>query len=120
MRMMQASIATVGGLVAAIGLVAAAGGAPQVSRGVLLHPDDPELQRRAPDVCRVNLETSKGRIVLDMRREWSPHGVDRFYNLVRAGFYDDARIFRIRAGFWAQFGINGDPEIARAWRSRTI
>ena len=55
-----------------------------------------------------------------MRREWAPHGADRFYNLVRAGFYDGARFFRVRAGTWAQFGINGDPRIATAWRTRTI
>jgi peptidyl-prolyl cis-trans isomerase A (cyclophilin A) len=46
--------------------------------------------------------------------------VDRFYNLVRHGFYDEARFFRIRAGNWAQFGISADPEVARAWRPRTI
>lgn len=86
----------------------------------LLNPDSPEFQRRAPDVCRILLDTTKGRIVLEMRREWAPHGTDRFYNLVRAGFYDEARIFRIRAGVWAQFGINGDPAIASRWRTRTI
>jgi cyclophilin family peptidyl-prolyl cis-trans isomerase len=89
-------------------------------RSVLLRPDAPELTRRAPDSCRITLETSKGTMVLDVRREWSPHGVDRFFNLVRAGFYDDARFFRIRAGNWAQFGINGDPEIAKLWRNRMI
>ena len=86
----------------------------------LLNPDSPEFQRRAPDECRILLDTTKGRLVLEMRREWAPHGVDRFYNLVRAGFYDDAAIFRIRPGTWAQFGINGDPEIAPRWRTRTI
>jgi peptidyl-prolyl cis-trans isomerase A (cyclophilin A) len=86
----------------------------------LRNPDSAEMQRRAPDACRVLLDTSKGPMTLEMRREWSPHGVDRFYNLVRAGFYDDARIFRIRAGTWAQFGINGNPDIAPRWRTRTI
>src|SRR5262245_37520513 len=105
-------------LAGAVGLAVSSGG--QVSRGILLNPDTPEMQRRAPDVCRVVLDTSKGAMTLEMRREWSPHGVDRFYNLVRAGYYDDARIFRIRAGTWAQFGIAGDPAIAKAWRTRTI
>ena len=94
--------------------------AAQPDRRLLLNPDSSEFQRRAPDECRILLETSKGRIVLDMRRGWAPHGVDRFYNLVRAGFYDDAAIFRIRAGVWAQFGINGVPAIAHRWRTRTI
>ena len=78
----------------------------------LLNPDDAEFQRRAPDVSHVRLDTTRGAIVLEMRRAWSPHGADRFYNLARAGFYDDVAIFRIRAGVWAQFGINGNPAIA--------
>jgi homoserine O-acetyltransferase len=55
-----------------------------------------------------------------MRRAWAPHGVDRFYNLVRHGYYDDTAVFRIRAGDWAQFGINGDPAVAQAWRAQTL
>jgi len=55
-----------------------------------------------------------------MRREWSPRGVDRFYNLVRHGYYDEARFFRIRAGNWAQFGIAADPKIASAWRRQNL
>jgi cyclophilin family peptidyl-prolyl cis-trans isomerase len=89
-------------------------------RELLLRPDVPELAKPAPASCRIALETSKGTMLLEMRREWSPQGVDRFYNLVRAGFYDGARFFRIRAGYWAQFGINGDPELAKTWRHRNI
>lgn len=98
-----------------VALVTVSGG-----QNPLLAPDDPRVAQRAPDACHVRLETTKGTIVLEMRREWSPHGVDRFYNLVKAGYYDDAAVFRIRAGTWAQFGINGDPKIAQAWRTRTI
>lgn len=87
---------------------------------LLLSPDHPDLNRRAPDACRIVLETSKGRMVLEMMRAWSPHGADRFYNLVRHGYYDGAKFFRIRASTWAQFGINGDPKISTAWRTRTI
>jgi peptidyl-prolyl cis-trans isomerase A (cyclophilin A) len=90
------------------------------SRPILLDPGHPALNRPAPDVCRILFETSKGPMTLEMRREWAPHGADRFYNLVRHGYYDGARFFRIRAGTWAQFGINGDPRIAQAWRTRTI
>ncbi len=86
----------------------------------LLNPDAPEVNRQAPVEARVRLDTTKGVIRLEMRREWSPNGVDRFYNLVRNGYYDDTAIFRVRAGAFAQFGINGDPRIARAWRTRTI
>lgn len=86
----------------------------------LLQPDSPEMNKRAPDISRVRLETTKGIIRLEMRRAWAPRGVDRLYNLVRHGYYDNTAIFRIRAGLWAQFGINGDPKIAEAWRPRTI
>jgi len=89
-------------------------------RRLLSSPDSPEMNRRAPDVAHVRLETTRGIIRLEMRRAWAPHGVDRFYNLVRHGFYDQAAVFRVRAGTWAQFGINGDPKIAQLWRNRMI
>jgi len=79
-----------------------------------------EWTKQAPALSTVLFETSKGRIVFEMRREWAPHGVDRFYNLVRHGFYDGARFFRVRPATWIQFGIPGDPEIAQRWRTRTI
>lgn len=87
---------------------------------LLLHPDAPEMNRRAPDQFRVTLETSQGNLVIDLQRSWAPHGVDRFYNLVAHGYYDDARFFRVIKERWAQFGINGDPKIATLWRAQTI
>ena len=78
------------------------------------------MNRRAPDQFRVRLETTKGPMLLEIQRAWSPRGVDRFFNLVRHGYYDDAAVFRIRAGFWAQFGIAADPAVASAWRPRNI
>lgn len=57
----------------------------------LLQPG-PELQRPAPEVCRIRLDTTKGAIVLEVRRAWAPRGADRFYDLVRAGYYDDTAI----------------------------
>jgi len=86
----------------------------------LLNSDAPEMNRRAPELFDVRLETTKGVIVIEVHRDWSPHGADRFYNLVRAGYYDDSRFFRVIKGLWAQFGINGDPTISNIWRSRTI
>jgi peptidyl-prolyl cis-trans isomerase A (cyclophilin A) len=87
---------------------------------LLLRPDAAELNRRAPDIFAVRMETTEGEMLIEVHREWSPHGADRFYNLVRAGYYDDSRFFRIRQGLWAQFGINGDPKISNAWRTLTI
>src|SRR5262245_17039066 len=90
------------------------------SRAALLKADSPERNGLAREISRVRVETTKGVIRLELRRAWAPHGVDRFYNLVRHGYYDNTAVFRIRAGLWAQFGINGDPKIAQAWRSRAI
>jgi cyclophilin family peptidyl-prolyl cis-trans isomerase len=89
-------------------------------KSALLNPDDPEMNRRAPNLFVVRLETSKGVITIEVHRDWAPHGVDRFYNLVRAGYYDQARFFRVIKGKWAQFGVHGDPKISNVWRTRTI
>ena len=75
---------------------------------------------RAPETFRVRLHTTKGDIVIDCVRAWAPHGADRFYELVQARYFDDSAIFRVIAGRWAQFGINGDPKVSTAWRNRTI
>lgn len=85
--------------------------------------DDPKehvASARAPDLFDVRLETSKGIILIEVHRDWAPHGADRFYNLVRAAYYDGNRFFRVIRGRWAQFGINGDPKISNVWRTQTI
>ena len=69
---------------------------------------------------RVQLDTSKGAIVIAVHRDWGPRGADRFLELVNASYFDDSRFFRVVKGQWAQFGINGDPKVATAWRQRTI
>jgi cyclophilin family peptidyl-prolyl cis-trans isomerase len=86
----------------------------------LLRPEAPEMNRRAPELFRVRLDTTRGPIVIEVHRSWAPHGADRFYNLVAGGYYDDTRFFRIRKGLWAQFGVNGHPKVSAAWRDRTI
>ena len=92
--------------------------APQ--RGLLLNPEAPEFTKPAPAQSVVRLETNKGNIDIEVTRAWAPIGADRFINLVRAGFYDDTRFFRVAPGRWVQFGINGDPAIAKVWRTRTL
>jgi homoserine O-acetyltransferase len=74
----------------------------------------------APNEFRVRLDTTKGAIVIDVHRDWAPIGVDRFYQLVTSGYYDDAAVFRIRKGTWAQFGIAANPKVAQSWRTKTI
>jgi cyclophilin family peptidyl-prolyl cis-trans isomerase len=101
--------------------VSCSGQAPQAADPrLLLTPDAPEMNARAPDRFDVRLDTSKGLIRIEVHRDWAPHGADRFYNLARAGYYDEARVFRIRKGYWAQFGIAGDPKVSQAWRTKTI
>jgi peptidyl-prolyl cis-trans isomerase A (cyclophilin A) len=77
-------------------------------------------QQSAPTVFRVRLDTTKGPIVIEGHRDWAPHGADRFFELVTARYFDDNRFFRVVKGQWAQFGINGDPAVAKQWRARTI
>jgi peptidyl-prolyl cis-trans isomerase A (cyclophilin A) len=74
----------------------------------------------SPEIFRVQLETTKGAIVIEVHRDWAPNGADRFHELVTSGYFDDTRVFRVVKGQWAQFGINGDPTIAQQWRERTI
>jgi len=78
------------------------------------------LRETAPATFKARFETSKGAFVVDVTREWAPNGADRFYNLVKNGFYDGVRFFRVLDGFMAQFGINGDPKISAAWRDARI
>jgi homoserine O-acetyltransferase len=78
------------------------------------------MKKEAPASFLVRLDTTKGRIEIEVHRDWAPHGADRFYNLVRHGYYDGVRFHRVVAGRWAQFGINGDPRISTIWRERTI
>jgi peptidyl-prolyl cis-trans isomerase A (cyclophilin A) len=78
------------------------------------------LKERAPATYKARFDTSKGAFVIEVQRDWAPNGADRFYNLVKNGFYDGARFFRVLDGFMAQFGVNGDPKISAAWRPARI
>jgi peptidyl-prolyl cis-trans isomerase A (cyclophilin A) len=75
---------------------------------------------QAPAIYKVRLDTSKGVVEIEVTRAWAPNGADRFYNLVKSGYYDDVRFFRVLPGFMAQVGINGDPNVSAAWRQARI
>jgi peptidyl-prolyl cis-trans isomerase A (cyclophilin A) len=75
---------------------------------------------QAPAEFKASFNTSKGIFVIDVHREWAPIGADRFYNLVRSGYYDDVRFFRVIPNFMAQFGMHGDPDVQRAWAGQRL
>ena len=79
-----------------------------------------QQKTQAPDRYTVELDTTKGAIVIEVQREWSPHGADRFYELVRNGYYTDVAFFRVIGGFMAQVGISGDPATNVEWRAKRI
>jgi peptidyl-prolyl cis-trans isomerase A (cyclophilin A) len=108
---------------AAAGQAAGGGGSAGRSQaaGVSANPNKAKLRtpsqltEKAPDTFKAKFDTSKGVIVIEVHRDWAPLGADRFYNLVKNGFYDGCRFFRVLDGFMAQVGMNGDPSIQRVW-----
>ena len=82
--------------------------------------DPSKANETAPETFKVKFETTKGDFVVQVNRKWSPNGADRFYNLVKIGYFDDVVFFRCIEGFMNQFGIHGDPIINDAWADATI
>jgi peptidyl-prolyl cis-trans isomerase A (cyclophilin A) len=78
------------------------------------------LREQAPATYKARFDTTKGVFVIEVTRAWAPKGADRFYNLVKNGFYDNVRFFRVISGFMVQFGINGDPGVMARWRGAQI
>ncbi|HEX9106933.1 MAG TPA: peptidylprolyl isomerase [Longimicrobiales bacterium] len=107
--------------VACVALAAALGAcAHQPDRRFPLQPRASFWSSAAPDSFRVRIETTRGPFELEAYRAWAPHGVDHFWQLVRAGYFDDSRFFRVVPDFIVQFGIAGDPALAALWRQRAI
>ena len=88
--------------------------------GFLYWPTDPYWSSRAPDSVLVDIQTTRGPITVLLKRAWAPNGVDRAFNLARAGYFDDSRFYRVVDGFIAQFGLAGNPDIAGAWNRVTL
>jgi peptidyl-prolyl cis-trans isomerase A (cyclophilin A) len=74
----------------------------------------------APESYKVKFETTKGDFVIQVTRAWAPNGADRFFNLVKIGYYDGAVFFRVIEGFMAQVGMHGDPAVGAAWMKASI
>lgn len=88
------------------------------ARKSLLNPAG--LNEKAPETYNVKFDTSAGEFVIKVTRAWAPNGADRFYNLVKNGFYNETRFFRAVPNFMVQFGINGNPTVAKVWQSARI
>jgi cyclophilin family peptidyl-prolyl cis-trans isomerase len=93
---------------------------PAERRALLLQPNAAYWSEPAPARFDVTVETTQGQFVIAVDRALAPRGADRFYRLVRAGYFDDSRFFRVVPGFIAQFGIPGDPAISRVWKDRAM
>ena len=79
-----------------------------------------QLKETAPPTYKAAFDTSAGKFVITVHRDWAPKGADRFYNLVKNGYYDDTRFFRVVPNFMVQFGINGDPAIQSSWANANL
>ena len=83
-------------------------------------PSPSDATATAPAVFKVKMETTKGDFVVEVHRDWAPLGADRFYNLVKLGYFTDVAFFRVVKGFMVQFGIHGEPAFNRVWRRAEI
>jgi peptidyl-prolyl cis-trans isomerase A (cyclophilin A) len=108
------TLGTAAALAAALVAGAAAFGAPEKLT------DPAKLTAKSPETFKARFETTKGAFVIEVHREWSPHGADRFYNLVKHGYYDGVKFFRAVPNFVVQWGIHGDPAIATKWLQSNV
>ena len=92
----------------------------RVPADILRQPDHAAWQQRAPDSYVAEFETSKGRFAIEVIRAWAPRAADHFYNLVRLGYYNDARFHRVLPNYIVQWGLHGDPAMNRIWTTRKI
>jgi peptidyl-prolyl cis-trans isomerase A (cyclophilin A) len=97
---------------------AAQTGKVDLSKAKLRNPAS--LNETAPATYKVNFDTSAGTFVVEVHRDWAPKGADRFYNLVKNGYYDDTRFFRVVPNFMVQFGINGNPALQSSWQNAVM
>ena len=116
MKLVLSTVITVAVLTLATASLFAAGQAA----GAASLKNPASLKETAPATYKANFDTSAGAIVIEVHRDWAPLGADRFYNLVKNGFFDNARFFRVVPNFMVQFGMNGDPAVTAAWQGATL
>jgi peptidyl-prolyl cis-trans isomerase A (cyclophilin A) len=93
-------------------------GAVDFSKAKLRTPE--QMKETAPATYKAKFDTSAGVFVVEVHRDWAPNEADRFFNLVKNGFYDDCRFFRVVPGFMVQFGMNGNPAIQKVWQNTNM
>jgi len=110
------------GLFAAVAIVQAedAKKEEKPSTASLGFTDPAKLTEKAPETFKAQFDTTKGKFTIEVTRSLSPNGADRFYNLVRSGYFKDIAFFRVIPGFMCQFGIHGDPNVSAKWRAAAI
>ncbi len=91
---------------------------PQPPRRISADPA--KLTAKAPETFKAQFDTTKGKFTIEVTRSLAPNGADRFYNLVRSGYFNDVAFFRVVPGFMCQFGIHGDPKVSAKWREANI
>jgi len=107
------------GMVVMIGIFAIVAAGQTGGNAVLKNPS--ALKDKAPETFKADFELSNGKhFVVEVHRAWAPNGADRFYNMVKNGFFDDCRFFRVVPDFMVQFGIHGDPAVSAPWRAARI
>ena len=116
MKMVLSAVVTAAAVTLAAASVFAAGQAGDAPS--LKNPAS--LKEKAPDVYKASFDTSAGTFVVEVHRAWAPVGADRFYNIVKNGFFDNTRFFRVLPNFMVQFGLNGDPAVQAVWRSANL
>jgi peptidyl-prolyl cis-trans isomerase A (cyclophilin A) len=114
-------------LICALGLLAVAcnaedtkTNAPAAAPAAPAYADPSKLTEKAPDSFKAQFDTTKGKVTIEVTRSLSPNGADRFYNLVKSGYFKDLAFFRVIPGFMCQFGIHGDPAVSAKWREANI
>jgi peptidyl-prolyl cis-trans isomerase A (cyclophilin A) len=88
------------------------------NRNLLMNPS--ANKETAPATYKVKFATTKGDFVVTVNRSLAPLGADRFYNLIKAGYYNDAKFFRVVPGFVVQFGLAADPKVTQVWQNTNL
>jgi len=108
------------GLGLSLGCIVAAAQESKPDQASPAFAEPSKLSEKAPDSYKVQFDTTKGKFTVEVTRSLSPNGADRFYNLVRSGYFKDVAFFRVIKGFMCQFGIHGDPSASAKWRQANI